>query len=387
MQPVGVTLRALLIFCSLTTFASACPFCPGLRLTLSQQVSRSDAVVLVQWVETQQKSQNTPAHTTLQTIHALKNPGDVIQTGQRIKLARYQPGNKGDLFLLTGKKKTLIEWDPPLEVTETSYQYIVQAPPLEARPQDRLSYFLKFLEYPDNTIADDAYFEFTNSDYKDVVLLAHKLPRDRLRRWLSDPGDFTNPRLGLYGMMLGLCGNDRDAKLLARHITAPTEEMRIGIDGMIGGYLLLVGARGLDLIDEKKLKDRKSPTTEIFSTLQALRFLWTYGNGRIEKERLRQSVRLLVGRPDLADIAITDLARWKDWSIQDRLMTLFDHKDYDNPLVKRAIVSYMIVSGKDTVSGSGSKPPAHVVKGQRYLAELWKKDPQTVRQAERFFLK
>jgi hypothetical protein len=110
--------------------------------------------------------------------------------------------------------------------------------------------------------------------------------------------------------------------------------------------------------------------------------MWTYGD-RIEKDRLRQSMRILLDRPELADLVIADLARWEDWSVIDRLMTLYDAEEYGIPSIKRAIVRYMLVASKD--KPEEGEDLAHVQKAEDYLAELRNKDPKTVKQAERFF--
>jgi hypothetical protein len=363
--------------------AEACPFCPAVQITLSERVSQSDAVALGQWVSAQRKSKQTPASTTFEIVHLATNPRGLLKAGQRITLARYYAAKPGDLCLLLGTRRTVIEWDDPLRVTETGYQYVLKAPPLESLASDRLAYFLKFLEYPDEMIAADAFNELASAEYKLIVPLAEKFPRDKLRKWLANP-DFTNPRLGMYSLMLGLCGAEEDAELLAQHIAVPTKEFRLGIDGMIGGYLLLTGEKGLDFIDEKKLRDTSGPTTELFSAMQALRFLWTYGDGRIDKERLKKSMRILVDRADLADIAITDLTRWKDWSIQDRLIELYDHKDYQSAHVKLAIISYTIVASRD-LPKDATTIPKHMINARKHLETLRKKDPKIVGRAERLF--
>ncbi|GIS58489.1 MAG: hypothetical protein CM1200mP2_07140 [Planctomycetaceae bacterium] len=103
----------------------------------------------------------------------------------------------------------------------------------------------------------------------------------------------------------------------------------------MSGYLLLVGEKGLPLIEQLKLKnqflvdangkvltDKKGrkklvPFSETYAAMQALRFMWSYADGRIAKPRLGQSMRILLDRPKLADLVIADLARWKDWSIRE----------------------------------------------------------------------
>ena len=125
-------------------------------------------------------------------------------------------------------------------------------------------------------------------------------------------------------MMLGLCGNADDAKLMEEKIVEQTDDFRLGVDGIMGGYLLLTGDKGLELIEKQKLTNSKAPFSETYAAMQALRFMWQYGDGRISVDRLRQSMRLLLDRPELADLVIADLSRMKDWSVQDKLMSLYD---------------------------------------------------------------
>jgi hypothetical protein len=204
-------------------------------------------------------------------------------------------------------------------------------------------------------------------------------------------------------MMLGLCGNADDAKLMEAKIFEPSDEFRLGIDGIMGGYLLLTGSDGLATLEEKKLKDKKAPFSETYAAMSAVRFMWQYGDGRITADRLRQSMRLLLDRPELADLVIADLSRMKDWTVQDKLMAMYDEEG-NIPSVKRAIVRYMLSSIKDTTapkqdsSVSGGAPaiissdappvdlPEHVVKGQKCLKDLEAKDPKTVNEAKRFFV-
>jgi hypothetical protein len=130
--------------------------------------------------------------------------------------------------------------------------------------------------------------------------------------------------------------------------------------------------------------------------MQALRFMWQYGDGRVSADRLKQSMRLLLVRPELTDLVIADLARMKDWTVQSLLMDLYGKEEYDIPSIKRAIVRFMMASTKDVPTtaatsgpeGSKSPPadlPAHAVKGAKYLAELEEKDPKTVADAKRFY--
>ncbi|MGE0376933.1 MAG: hypothetical protein AB7Q45_16105 [Planctomycetaceae bacterium] len=361
----------------------ACPFCSAPSLTLSEQLAQADAAVLVQWASGKPgDSERGDVGSTVYQLLEVVNPGKAqLKKGDAVTLPRYRPGQEGDLFLLLGTQGTELEWSSPLEVTETSFNYIRQAPSPEAPPSARLSYFVQFLEYPDPLISNDAYAEFSNAPYKDIVPLSAEFPREKLRVWLADP-DVPPTRLGLYGLLLGLCGTAEDAPLMERKITEKSDDFRLGIDGVMGGYLLLTGDQGLELIDETKLKCRDIPFSETYAAMQALRFMWTYGD-RIEKDRLRQSMRILLDRPELADLVIADLARWEDWSIIDRLMGLYGAEEYSIPSIKRAIVRYLLVASKDKPD-EGERAD-HVKQAESYLATLRETDPKTVKQAERFF--
>jgi hypothetical protein len=382
---------AVLAFClavgslpAASASAAACPFCPPISQTLAEQVAQSDAVVLAQWVDGTKAKGDEAGHTRFEVVQVAKSPSKLpVARGDGVAYGSYRAGKKGNLFLLFGYSGDAIEWQPPQEITELGFQYLVQAPSPETPSEKRLAYFLRFLESSDETISTDAFGEFAMAPYKDIVPLTDRLPREKLRKWVADP-ETQAARLGLYGLMLGLCGEDEDAAWMERKITEPTREIRIGIDGIIAGYLLLRGEKGLDVIDRTKLrKEAKSPFSETFAAMNALRFLMQYSDGKIERARVLKSVRLLLDHPAVADLVIIDLTRWKDWSVQDRLLELFDDKDYEFATIRRGIVRYYLASIKDAPKEPGAEVPSHVTKSQAILETLRKKDPKIVEEAER----
>ena len=388
--------------------ANSCPFCSAPSLTLTEQVAQADAVVLVKWVGGQAAKISDAGSTEFEIIEVVHQPdGGKLVKGGKISLVRYRAAKPGDQFMLFGTKvEAAIEWGSPLEVSKAAYDYMRNSPKPSLQATERLKYFLKYLETEDKMISDDAYGEFASAAYADIAKLGKELPREKLRKWLTAK-DVSPGRLGLFGMMLGLCGNDEDARLMEAKIMEQTDEFRLGVDGIMGGYLLLTGDKGLELLEKQKLTNPKAPFSETYAAMQALRFMWQYGDGRISADRLRESMRLLLDRPELADLVIADLSRMKDWSVQDKLMKMYD-EETNIPSVKRAIVRYMLSSTKDTgekkadvaagsTSGTGSSGtatvetkvaelPAHVLKGQKCLEELERKDPKTVNEAKRFFL-
>jgi hypothetical protein len=387
------------LICSMATLAVwtpapvvACPFCSAPTLTLSEQYAKSDAAILGQWISGEMATREKLGSTTYEIVQVARTPfkssesGKAIEKGKHITLERYRAGKKGDLALLLGSrsKGETIEWGSPLDVTALSYNYIVEAPSQDTKPEQRLSYYLKYLENPDRMVADDAYAEFANAPYKNIVPLAKQFPRESLRKWLTS-ADVPVTRTGLYGLMLGLSGNENDAELMHAKIMETGQDFRLGIEGVMGGYLMLTGEKGLNEIEKAKLQNKDVAFSETYAAMQALRFLWTYGDGLISGERLKTSMRLLLDRPEVADLVIGDLTRWKDWSLQSRLMDLYGAEEYNIPSIKRAIIRYMIASTKDVPAGGGEKTPRHVAEGAKNLEALRNKDAKMVNDAERFF--
>jgi hypothetical protein len=392
----------------------ACPFCSAPSQTLAEQVAQADGVCLVQFVKGEPARDQDPGTSTYEVLQVVKSPNNSVKKGDHINLARYRAGKAGDLFLVMGTragKENAVEWGSPTEITEPAFGYVAQAPAPEVATAKRLKYFIKFLEFPDQLVANDAYGELANAPYKDIAAVAPLLPRDKIRHWLLSP-ETPQTRLGLYGMLIGLCGNNDDAAMLAHKIEPNAEEFRIGLDGMISGYLLLTGNTGLDNLDDWKFKihdGKKAAFSETYAAMMGLRFMWQYAGGKISNERLQQSMRLLLDQPELADLVIADLARWRDWSVQERLMSLYGKGDYNIPSIKRSIIRYMLASTDPKADGSGATTPPGTAsgaqstggaasgnvpaesasdaaaRGKKYLQELRQRDPRTVREAERFF--
>lgn len=368
------------------TQALCCPFCSAPSLTLCEQLNMSDAAVLVQWESGKpaDKEKGFLGSTEYSVLKVVHDSTGTLKLGGKINLDRYRASKSGDMFLMLATKLDELEWGSPLEVTETSFNYITQAPSKEAPATKRLEYFVKFLEFSDHIVADDAYGEFANAQYKDIVAVKDKFPRAKLREWLSNPQTVVS-RLGLYGLMLGLSGNNEDAEYLKGRLIEPVEGFRLGIDGMMGGYLLLAGDKGLAVLEDTKLRNKKVAFSETYATMQALRFMWTYGDNRIPKDRLRQSMRLLLDRPELADLVVVDLGRWEDWSVSDRLMELYGSAGYDIPSTKRAIVRFYLTEEAAKPKDAKEPLPAHVVSAQKHLKQLRETDSETVKAAEEFF--
>jgi hypothetical protein len=410
----------------------ACPFCKAPSLTLAEQIENADIVRLLRLETDPSVQEGKPSRPLVCrfkvidefTIHAGRQTSGSTSEVR----ALVTPGQQvGDLFVLMQRVPAGRNVEVPLPISRVVWNYLKSMPARDKPTTDRLKFFVRYLEHPESIIANDAYGEFANAPYEDIVAIRDTLPRTRLRQWVFDSRidrSVIETRLGLYGMLLGLCGNQSDASLLKRVIVddwKSDDDFRLGIDGMIGGYLLLTGEDGLEIIERTKLTNPDVSFAETYAGMQALRFAWTYGDGVIKPERLRKAMRLLLERPELTDLVIADLARWKDWEIQSRLMQMYDEEAYQVTAVKRAIIRFMLVSSRPAKSKSSSNgqpatepstpplreeiaadasgvnedteseevkksEPAHVTQGRRYLSILRERDPKTVTHCERFFI-
>ncbi|MBL4885654.1 MAG: hypothetical protein JKY95_14125 [Planctomycetaceae bacterium] len=375
-----------------TPQAKACPFCSGPQLTLSEQIAQTDAAVIAEWVSGVKP--DFDAGTAGSTVYRIKNvinspSTPKLEQKQEITVDGYYPGDAESSVLILSTLDGELSWMSPLDISDAGYDYVKNAPSPEDDPGKRLAYFLTYLESNDPLLADDAYAEFANAPYKTIVSIKDQFPREKIRQWVfSDETSVT--RIGLYGLMIGLCGNEEDKKLLEEKVVANDVEFRLGIDGIMAGYLILAGEAGLAILEDAKLKPSlespsKVPFSETFATLQSIKFMWEYGGNRISKERLRGSQRILLENSSLADLVIIDLARWQDWSIIGQLKDMYGQEPYDVPAIKRSIVGYLIQCVKQKPTEEGKPVPEFVTQAEEFLAELEVSDPKTVKVARLLF--
>lgn len=401
----SVGLAVVMAFAVIVTTASARgPYSCG-PFTLSEDLTESIDFALAEWIAGEppkavlverpgiryQSENESPGSTTFRIVRTRGGAKD-FAVGDEIAYPRYVTGEKGDRFLLarhTDGEPPQGYWSSVGKLSNAGFDYIAGLPAADEPVEKRIAYFVWFLEFDDPVVSADAFMEIDRFSPDDLAKAADKLPRAKLRKWVAEKDLRTDRGIGLYGIMLGLCGDASDAELLRKRIVegrpnAESSEIRPAIDGVKSGYLLLAGEAGLANLEREDFVDREAPLFEIYSTYRAVRFMAEYGRGKIGKERLCESVRLLLDRPDLADFAIHDLARWKDWSVRDRVFALYDRKEFDVSAIKRAIIRYFMSCERDRPADATTDPP-HVADAKERLEELRRRDPKLVSDVERIF--
>ena len=369
----------------------ACPFCPPTDATLSEKLAQADAACVVQFLSSVDGEELSMQKTTFKVLKQLR-PSDSFKPSAKIEIPIGVTGKPGDLFLLMGQlKNDEMEWSLPIEMDELGREekYLRNAPSQESPPVERLAYFLKFLDDNNNTISTDAFSEFARARFEDVEQLAPQVSRAKVRSWLEDPNPQLIVRRAFFGMLLGLCGNDSDAEFLKQKIqTMDADSNRIGIEGIMGGYLLLRGDAGLRSMIEQKidalppsLKNDDPRLSDLNGFRMTLSFLWDYRRSQFGEETLRAAMRRYLNRPEFADLAVVDLSRWKDWKPLDELIAAYGRAPWESRSAKEKIVAYALSCRKDVPAGAGAKLPDHAVRAQSFLDSLDPEFVQSVKQA------
>ena len=339
-------------------------------MTFTDQLSGQDVVVAAKLVELPELPDEPGAdlpRATFEITNVLKGK-QFVDVGMKFKallVGRYKPGKE---FLVMGVDPPSIVWTTPIKASDRLIQYLMDIQKLPESGADRLAFFQNYFEDDVSSIAFDAYDEFAKAPYADLIDLKDRMDRQKLIDWVKDPEIAINRRR-LYFTMLGVCGTKSEADEIEQLINDGGESNLRGLDALLAAYLCLKGDPGVPLVEEKFLRNEKSEFTDTMAAVSALRFHATEVD-IINQEKIVAAVRALLDRPKMADLIIPDLARWEDWSVMEKLVTLFKESDDDKRWLRVPIVSYLIA--------------CPLPKAKEHLAELEKLDPASVERANLF---
>ncbi|MCO6047223.1 hypothetical protein NG895_25265 [Aeoliella sp. ICT_H6.2] len=387
----------------------ACPYCTVERATLAEEMDGSDVVVLAKLVEPtgdQGPGGVIDPETGKAKFHVEKVLlGEKLLNGaDQMEAVFFGEPIQGQTYLIRGLGAEELDWTIPIPVSETAAKYVQEIRTLPEKGPERARYFYDYLEHEDPLLAQDSYDEFARTPYADVVAISDKIQRDQLWQWIEDP-QVSPSRRSLYFVMLGIVGDDEDvAKLeqmmladgrvlkataeasaamslgLGGGITLPIlpemvamqqRQKQLGFNAMVGCYLKLTGSEGLDRLDEEFLTDPSEDPTKVYGVLLALRFL-AEETDEVSMDRLKESMRLVLEKPDFAEQAIRDLSRWQDWTVLDRLVTMFTEAD-PKTYVKEPIVAYLDQAAQQQGDVGQRATDA--------LAKIEEMEPETVKRA------
>ena len=346
----------------------ACEFCSAPSQTLAERYLTSEIVLVTEFQPDSVAKDEITWQYAIKSV--VRDKEQQHQAGKFLSLQRTAPAGLQTLmmggYLEKEKDKLVASWGEPIDVTVAALKYAREAPPVKA--PKRLEYFARFLEDADQTISNDAYGEFAKAPYEEIVPIAKAMSPEKLRGWLKDPKT-PQGRIGLFGMMLGLCGDQSDVESLHDRIVSLDEMQQPGINGMTAGYLMLAGEPGLELVEKRILTNPEATDTDLYARIQAIEFLLKYASGGLSRSRLQKSLYPLLTHPTHGEQVITTLARWKDWSIQDRLVAGFGKAPEAQ---KKAIIKFFLAATRDKTA-EGQRTAARIEELKKLDGALVKK--------------
>ncbi len=371
---VFVAVASLAGLVAATTQAVCCPFCSTQGRTLSAEVDQANFIVFGTLSNAKRDPNEFGKGTTDLQVDLVVKDHEFLKGKKMITLPRYVPPDpknprkflvfceiyKGELDPYRGEAV-----NPDSKIAE----YLKGAIAVRNKePQTRLKYFFQYLDSPEVDISQDAYAEFAIADYKEVSAIAPKLPAETLVKWLRDPN--TPPsRFGLYGYMLGKCGNAKEhAPLLREMLDDPKRKYSSGLDGMLYGYLLLDPKAGWKYL-MGLISDTNSEFLTRYAVLRTLRVLWDNRSEAILPEAIMEAMNLLLAQGDIADLPIEDLRRWQQWEMTDKVLALYGQKSHNIPIVKRAVIRFALCAPNNS-------------KAAEFIKQRRAEDPEKVKDIE-----
>lgn len=347
----------------------------------------SEAVLWGQRLPTDEIKVNTAEKTEFEILAIAKDTSKEFKVGQKVVLDQTWDPSPTSTFILYKYKSPFDEtyfWDSSGPVNLAAWNYMSKAPPLKTPASERLPYYFKHLDSTEEFISEDAFSEFNRSKFQDFAKVKDSMPRETLRKY------FTNSKSGshqqdLYGLLLGVSGNEEDAKHLFSLIQKLRGESLASFRGMMVGYLLLTGEKGLDKLEQTAPSIIDSSFHEKYSFLSAVSYLGKNAPEKIPAQRLRSTLRQLLTHPEMSDLVITTFSSLEDWSVVDELVAMYDQEDYERPYIKRAIIRYLWRCTHSWDEKNSSKLPDYVTSAKKALEKIEKSDPKFYRDTTLFF--
>ena len=353
--------RRVLFFCIILPAMPivACPFCAKLTRSYSDEVRDSDGVVFgVLSKETRTADQTRLAVSIVVRSHPAISSHQTITLDQSVPAADREP-----ITRLVFLRRDQESWKAHrIDKSSPAFaEYLAEVWKLFDEPAaTRMAFFFRRLNDPDPKVAADGFAEFAKASFRTTEAAARTYDPVRIREWLQDP---TTPeeRIGLFGLLLGLSGEKSDVEFLDRLIMHPSLTQRNGLDGLMGGLLIIDRDRGVQRIVQL-LTSTSATSLERMSAVSALRFLLADIPPEDPKPILRQ-VTSAIRDPELSGQLIDEFRKGECWEVLPDVLGLFASSREPSAIIRFAIAC--------------PSPDAN-----RFVSELREKNPALVQDAE-----
>lgn len=367
---LGTGALALLVSWCVVPTLHAAPFVAGPAPTLTEEMAEMDVVAFV-------KMDHTPAHNPkseesargrFEVIGILKGE-TAIKVGQKVELEYYGEGKFGDSFFVFGEKPPEIKWATAFRITPREMNYMRKLTTFQQDSPERMQFFLQHLADEDELSSRDAFDELVRLDYAKIKALKPHLKHDQIVANIKNDATSASYRRLCFSL-LSVCGSEMDLPLLESYLRPTDRASRRSLDAAISCYLTLKGESGMASIEDRFLRNKEADYADTYCAIIALRF-HVKEAGVIKRERLVQAMRLMLKRPDLADLAIPDLAAWEDWESCEQIFELFKTADVKSTWLRVPAVNYLRL--------------CPTPRAKELLVECEKIDANAVKRAKMFF--
>jgi len=353
-------------------YLNACSFCggnPAGRATVREEYQSAAAVVFGTLKNPQLGADPTTGTTEFHFTKLLKSHG-VVEKRSIILLPRYIPiptGETGDAVIFFADRKGAPDAVRAQSSNAAIAEYLSGVAKLNEKDSSaRLAFAFKHLDSGDDMVSDDAFTEFAKATDAEILKAKAHLDATKLKLMLKNPKT-PGGRLGVYALLLGLCGEKADAAVLAGMVNGKlTESLVSALGGILSGIILLDPEPGWKEVS-KVLCEPQFPIGTKLGALSAVRYLQTTRPSESKSAIVAIYKGMLKDR-DLADLVIEDLRRWKWWDLSAEILPLYGRPNYTARGMRNAILRYALTCPDATA--------------KRFAAELRISDPALVKDIE-----
>jgi hypothetical protein len=277
------------------------------------------------------------------------------------------PKNPPRFLVLGDVKDGKIELYKGILETPTLVGYVEGLLKIDAKDRVKLMrYAFDFLEHEEDVISADAFEVFIASTDPDIRKVGQALAPEKLRKWLRAKNT-PDSRLRLYAYLLANCGKPEDAILLRRLLDKLVKKTVVPqLDGILTAYTLLDPKAGWAYTCA--LMKENQDFIVLHSGLRAARYFHNTQPEVLSEADLLRAIKYLLDNPNMADLAIDELRKWKCWKLTDEVLALMKKEGFDVPIIRRSVVKYALLCPGEAAA--------------KIVAEARKADPERVKLLE-----
>jgi hypothetical protein len=364
MSPPPILSMTLAITVLAQGAGSACPFCsPSAGFpSIQRHLAKHEQAFLVRAVSRDAASGNT-LHLRIDTV--LKSPsgltpGDFLPAPKGIPLqadSRYlvlvtkgtagKPGSgRTRVLRLSADASTLARRLSLLPVSKSVSKDPSEKGDLTIQKK-RLLLCLESFGNPDRLVAATVTHEFGAAPYAAVKALRPHLSARRITSWIFGRSCSPDHR-GILFLLLAIEGSKAARETFLECLRDQHWQQRKGFDGLLGGYLLIHGEKGLAAVLATRPPISARNGLRVWyaeSLLRALDFHLRYED-MISKATAYRTMHSLLDDPYAAGPAIGELIRKKHWASLEEVIAVRRRWAAERPSIDRATRAFLTACPK-----------------------------------------